>query len=99
MSSAPGAADIDQNVAGFSELDSVASEIGQNLSQANGISNEAARYRWRIAENEFQAFFFRARGEKCADLFHYTLKIEGHFFEFQFSRFDFGKIQNVIQDR
>ena len=80
------------------ELDGIAQKIHNDLSNAAGIPQEMARAIILIMENGFDVFFVGIYRQHLYNVIAQFFHIKGNAFQGHFVGFDFGKIQNVINN-
>ena len=88
---------IDEDLAGWGELDGVADQVDDDLAQTAGISHEVLGNVGRDVECEFQILFGRAAGHDLERVCEAVAEIEGNDFEVELAGLDLGKIENVVE--
>ena len=84
--------------AGFRELESIAQNIHQHLSQAFSVELELPWQSFRKIESELQIFAFRQRKEYFGDVVQKLLHVQEFRSEIHLVGFQFGKIQHVVDE-
>ena len=87
-----------QDVAGFSELDRVADEVGQHLPQPPRIADETGGQEHVEVDHQVDALFPRAGLQKHRHLMDRAFQIKGFGPQGQPFRLDLGVVQNVVDD-
>ena len=94
-----GQGDMDHHLAALGELDRIAQEIGEHLAQASGVSTHPGG-KARIQDiGQLQPFTVGTFGQQFQHVLHHHAQIEVGVLEGQFVGFDFGKIQNIVDNR
>ena len=89
---------MDDHLPVFGKLDGIADQVQEDLPQPTGITVDGRRHRGIHQAHEFQPLLLGLRLQKVQNVLHGGPKIEVNDFQFQFPRFDFGKVENIIND-
>ena len=92
-------ADGDGNAARFGELDGVAAQVEQDLAQPVVIAFDQLRNGGGHVARYFDALGMGAWRQEFGYLFDQAYDVEGLVIEFELSGFDFGRVQQLIDDR
>jgi len=90
--------DGDEDFAGFGELDGISDEIDQHLANAPRVTEQC---RGNVRLNfviECQALLLGAKTERLHGFRQYFMQIERDRFEVQLTGFNFGEVQNVVDE-
>ncbi len=87
---------IHHNLTLLGEFDGIAQQVHQNLPQSSRISAHDRRCGVFQDANELKSFPVSAFGKKGHQFLHHVAQIKVNPIEFELTGFDFGKIQNVI---
>ena len=87
--------DLDADAAFFGELDGIAHQVGDDLTQAPFISQDGLRHVWSNNNGDFHALGMAARAQKFRDAAKRSSKIHFVFVQLQHARFDLGEVQDV----
>ncbi len=98
LAGGPNHLDADHDLAHVRELDGVADEIDQNLTQASRIAADFRRHVRIDRADQFQALGVRTRGADFDRLFDGFAQTEIDALEFELAGFDLGEIENVVDD-
>ena len=82
-----------------SKLDCISRQVENDLAEAERVSADPL---WRLRRNvaqELQLFFRRPQSQSLQSFFQLVPQIEINGFQFDLAGFDFGKVQDVIDDR
>ena len=82
----------------FGELDRIGEQVDQNLAQAGHIAVHCSRHRLDEQVRQVQAFLGGPGCHKVKGRFYTVTQVKGLLFQVQSSSFNFGKVQNVIDD-
>ena len=93
-----GLADPDEDVAAFGELDGVADQVPDHLTDTHGIADDSRGHRRVDVANELEAFLMCPHGERLEHVADRASHREGHRFELELARFDLGEVEDVVQD-
>jgi len=94
----PVAIDFHQHVAVLGELDCIADQIAEHLTQPGIIANDAFRQRRRVTHDQLNVFFERARLHHGGDFEHRLAQVETVRGNSQLSGLELGNIENVVDD-
>ena len=92
------AIDGGQDRSGAAELDSVSHQISHHLADSPRISDQAARQRGRVLQDQIEVLLGRLGREHFVDFFQYRTEVECQTFDGQLAGFDLGKIEDVVDD-
>src|SRR5271170_4024262 len=84
---------------GLGELDRIADKIDEDLSQTGGIRDQCARQFAVERVAEVELLFRRAQCQKIEGPLDTFPQVKRMYLELQFSRFDFRKVENIVDDR
>ena len=91
--------DSQRHFAFVSKLDGVADEIHEDLAKPGGVAtNDFWNIRGNLAK-KLETLFISPQGQRLQGCFHAVNQAEITQFEFHFSGFDLGEIENVVDDR
>ena len=82
----------------FSEFDGVVGVIDQDLAYPQRVPDQHARHIARNIKHQFYAFGAALLTDQGRQVVQYLVKFEIYLFNVQLASFDFGQIQNVIDD-
>lgn len=91
-------AEARHNFASCRELNGVVDEIGQNLADANRIPLEHHRDGLVDVLGNFETFLMGTFREELDDFFDNLTHAQVGVFQFELARFNFGKIEALIDD-
>src|SRR5450631_3852009 len=80
------------------KLDGIADQINQYLPQTSGVASHVGWYFWCDEINRFQLFGTKLGRKDVEGFLHTLLKIEGSLFQLKPACFNFGVIENVVDD-
>ena len=81
------------------EFEGVANEVGQDLPQPSRVSAQSGGKVWRDLASQLNAFAVGPFGQEVQRAFDRFNQIKVEQIKDEFAGFDFGKVQDVIQDR
>src|SRR5437867_13337807 len=81
------------------ELDGVPYEIHQDLPQPGDVTNQRNRYSIIQLVSEVQLVLRGFGGQQFEGLLDASPEVEGMLFKIEFTRLDFGEIEDVVDDR
>lgn len=84
---------------GGREFQRITDEVQQRLPEPDRVAAEAAWNRTRHVAGEFKAFPLSRSGKEFHGVIHRVLKIKVQLFQLEFAGFDFGEVEDVIDDR
>src|SRR6202035_2772339 len=87
---------FDNNLSAFGKLDRVIGEIDQDLAKSHGIPDQMIRHIWGNVGHEFEALLIGANTERLEQPANAIAQAEIDRLEYQFTSFDFRKIENVV---
>ena len=90
--------DVNGDFSAFGELDRIADQVGQYLTQPTGISTQKG---WDVvvyAGHIFQSLFMGFQGQQIAQGFYGHPEVEVDCFKIDLAGLDFGVVQNVVDD-
>lgn len=88
----------DADLAVFRELDGIVDEVGDDLAEAEGVAAEVlGDIGWDFDE-ELEAFFVGFLGGDRGDRVDDLVELEVDIFDIEFTGFDFGDIEDVVND-
>ena len=88
--------DPERHLAALRKLDRVAQQIHQHLAQTRRVAGHPGRHIRMDERHQFELLGIGADGHQFRRLIHEVLKVEGRRFQLQIARFDFGNVQNVV---
>ncbi len=91
--------DFDQDVPAVGELDRVAHQVAEHLSQANRIADDAFGHVRVDVSHQLEPFLVRLDGQRLEQIGDDIADREGHGLELELARFDLREIQDVVEDR
>ena len=90
--------DTDHHLAAFGELHRIIAKIDQHLPKAQWIADQGGRQlRWRL-EKHFERLVLRLHTDQAGQIIEHILESKVDLLEIHFARFDFRKIENVVND-
>ena len=87
------------NFATLGELNGIAGQIEQDLLHAHPVARHRIRRFIGHAAVECQPLLACPHGKHPRNLVQHPPQAEGRQFQFQLARFDFGRVQQVVQER
>jgi len=93
-----GGADAEDHFTFFCELDRVAQEVERDLADANGVAVDAARGGVGVVEDQLDVLFSGDAGLEFEGALELLVEVEVDGFEDEFTGFDFGEIEDVVDD-
>ena len=93
-----GESDFDGHVAAGSEFDGIAQKIDQNLAQARHVPDDHRGHGVVHLTAQIDLLFRRAGRQQVERVFDAGADVEGLFLQFEFAGFDFGKVEDVVDD-
>ena len=94
----PHALDRNKDFSAWCEFDGIANQIRDHLANSAAISAEVSRKPRRVLHKQVKLLFLRLGRQHRGNLLDQQTQIQWVGFNQQFSRFDFRKVQNVIND-
>ena len=88
--------DMDTNLAVVAKLDRIADEVDQNLAKPEGIAPKIFRDVLIDLEGEFDVLTLEVLGVNGDEVVNDIFDLEFDLFDGHFSRFNFGEVQNVL---
>ena len=82
----------------FGELDSVGEQVDQDLTQAGHITIHSGRHLLVQQVGQVQALLGGSGCEQIKSRLQAITQVKGLMLQVQFASFDFGEVQNVIDD-
>lgn len=83
----------------FGELNGIPDQIDEDLAQARGITEKGMRQVGLAGKDEFKLLFFGGlEPMDGSQFFHERVQLERDGFEAELTGFDFGKVENVIEE-
>ncbi len=95
---AAGRSDLDGDLALVGEFNGVANEVDQDLPQAGDVADQNFGNGVVHDISQIQPFLGGLGGQQVQRLFDAGVQLKGMAFQIQFPGFDFGKVQNVVDD-
>ena len=87
------------DLAYLGEFDGVADEVDDDLTNATRVAVQVFRNLFINVECQFQSFGMGAKAQCFHGVAQRFADIEGCYFQFEFAGFDFGEIENVVDQR
>ena len=87
-----------EHLALFRELECVADQIGQDLTETQGITTQPVGHRGERMGDELDVLLDHDRTECVGDFLENVSQAEGRALEFELVGFDFRKVEDVVQD-
>ena len=91
-------ADVETDLPGLGELDGVAQEVGEDLSDPQRVALEATMQLGRVIDTEHEPLFLGRDLHQVHDILDQLSEIEGCLVELQLTSFDLGEIEDVVED-
>jgi len=88
----------DLNFASFGEFYSITRQIDENLLDTQGIADKKIRYIRRFVNVHLNPFERSLISEQIRQILENTLQAERFFFSHQLSCFDFGEIEDIVEN-
>ncbi len=88
--------DADGDFSAVGKLDGVADEVHDDLPQALGVADQFDRHIRRGGDQEFDLLFLRPERHEFGRLVQDFMEVEADLFEVDVPGFDFGEVQNVV---
>ena len=92
------ASNPDADTPPLGELDRIAEQVRQDLTQAHGISAHATRYARLHLQRDAQSFRARALGEQRHDILNHVVQVEVERLELELVRLDLREVQDLVDD-
>src|SRR5437764_11158260 len=89
---------INRHIAARSELDGITQEINQDLAEPGDVADDRWRHFVVHQVGQVDLFFSGPSSQQVERIFDASANVEGLLFQFEFARFDFGKIEDVVDD-
>ena len=89
---------VDEHVAPLGELDRIAREVIQDLSNAGRIADEASGHIGRAPDDQIEALGLAAHGQELRHVFDHALEVERLGLDVELARLDLREIQNIVDD-
>ena len=91
-----GAADADHHLAGLGELAGVAAQVEQHLLQAQRVADQRRRHVGRQVNQQLEPLVLHLDRQHVDQRLQHVFQPEIDVFDVEFARFNFGEIQNVV---
>lgn len=88
--------DADGDFPAVGKFNGVADEVHDDLPQTLGVPDQFDRHIRRGGDEEFEPFFLRPERHKFRGLVQHFMEVEADLLEVDVSRFDFGEVENVV---
>ncbi len=90
--------EVEDDLAGFRKLDGVGEEVGDDLAQPSRVAEDLLGECSMDPGHEFESFGFGAFGEEFHGAFDAVDDIEGHGFDGEFTGFELGEVEDVVDE-
>ena len=90
--------DAQRDFAIFGELDGVADQVGQDLTDAAGVAQRMGRHFRQDFADQFDVFLVGAQRHRFQGFRDEAVQVEGNVFDEQFAGLDLREVENVVDD-